>query len=276
MGIVVLNAPVSTGVWVQGSSYIGYDNALLRSDGVVVPSAEDAGFPATNATSWLITGGGWQITTTDSNPITLALTLAAAENFNSYGIYKHNLGDLTATIKLQHSSDGSSWTDLTGSEKNIVDNKAIFFVGTGQTALYWRLHISAIAVGETMTIGQAFVGPSLAMFSPPEPGFTPPNLALNNKYISSRADGGDFLGRSLIRRGSKTGFSNSVVHKDWVRANWQDVMEAIEKTPFYYGWDTTNYPSEVAFCFIEKKIAVPTYVNSAYFSLNLDFIALIE
>lgn len=269
MSIVVSYNPV----WAQGSSYLGWDNAFLRSDAVVAASMEDSGYPASNAYSWLVTGGGWRATT--ASTIYLTLTLDAAEAINSYGIYKHNLGDLGATIKLEYSDDGVSWTTVTGSEKVVANNKAIFFVGATDTRLYWRLTITNTG-GVQMIIGQAYVGNSLLMFNPPEPGFTPPELALNNDYISSRADGGDFLGRSLIKRGSKMSFSNSIVHKDWIRANWQDVMRQIEKTPFYYGWDTTNYPSEVAFCYVDGQIDIPKYVNSAYFSLDLKFIALIE
>lgn len=273
MSIVVLDSTT----WVQGSSYLGYDNAFLRSGGVVVASAEDAGYPATNATSWLITGGGWRVTpTVGGTTITLAQTLAASESLNSYAVYKHNLGTLGATIKLQYSADGVVWNDLTGSEKVVADDKAIFFIGTNQSAAFWRLHITGVAANATMQIGQAFLGDALQMFNPPEPGFTPPELALNSKYISSRADGGDFLGRSLIRRGSKMSFNNSIVHKDWIRANWVDVMRQIEKTPFYYAWDSTNYPAEVAYCYVDKKISTPTYVNSTYFSLDLKFIALVE
>ncbi len=268
MSIVVLQSST----WVQGSSYIGYDNSYLRTDALVAGSTEDSGFPASNATSWLITGGGWRATVSATTYLTV--TLAAAENLNSYALYKHNLGDLGATVKLQHSSDGSAWTDLSGSEQVVADNKAIFFIGTGVTALYWRISIAG--VDGTIIIGNAFVGSSLQVFSPPEPGFTPPELAMDNKYVTSRADGGDFLGRSLIRKGSKMSFNNSVVHKDWIRANWLPLMQAIEKTPFYYAWDSTNYADEVAFCYVENKISNPSYINATHFSLNLKFVALIE
>jgi hypothetical protein len=271
MGIVVQ----AGANWVQGSSYLGYDNIFLRSGAIVSASAADSGFPASNATSWLITGGGWQATADPE--INLSVTLTAAENVNSYAIFKHNLGTLGATIKLQHSTDGVSWTDFTGSEKIVADNEAIFFIGdTPVSAAYWRLNITGLGAGVTLVVGQAFISNSLRMFSPPEPGFTPPALALNNEYISSRADGGDFLGRTLIRKGSKMSFSNSIVSKAWIRDNWQDVMNAIEKTPFYYAWDSLNYPDEVAYCYVDKKIDMPKYVNSGYFSLNLKFIALIE
>ena len=271
MGIVVQTNPN----WVQGSSYLGYDSIFLRAGAVVSASAADANFPETNATSWLITGGGWQATADPE--VNLTASLLVTENANSYAIFKHNLGDLAATIKLQYSVDGAVWTDLPGSTKNVADNKAIFFISdTPVSASWWRLNITNIPAAATVMIGQAFISNSLQMFSPPEPGFTPPDLALNNQYISSRADGGDFLGRTLIRRGSKMSFSNSIVSKAWVRDNWQGVMNAIEKTPFYYAWDSFNYPAEVAYCYVPKKIEIPKYVNSAYFSLNLSFVALVE
>lgn len=271
MGIVVQTNPN----WVQGSSYLGYDNIFLRDGAVVSASAADSGFPETNATSWLITGGGWRATADPE--INLTVSLPLTENANGYAIFKHNLGDLSASIKLQYSANGTTWLDFTGSAKNPGDNKAIFFISdTPVSAAWWRLNITNIPTGETVTIGQTFISNSLRMFSPPEPGFTPPDLALNNQYISSRADGGDYLGRTLIRRGSKMSFNNSVVSKAWIRDNWQDVMNAIEKTPFYYAWDSFNYPAEVAYCYVEKKIQIPKYVNSAYFSLNLQFTALVE
>ncbi len=271
MGIVVQTNPN----WVQGSSYLGYDSLYLRAGAVVSASAADAEFPETNATSWLITGGGWRATVDPE--VNLTASLLVTENANSYAIFRHNLGDLNATIKLQYSTDGTTWLDFTGSTKVVADNKAIFFVSdTPVSASWWRLNITGLGAGDQVIIGQAFISNSLQMFNAPEPGFTPPELALNNKYISSRADGGDFLGRTLIRRGSKMSFSNSIVSKDWIRDNWQDVMLAIEKTPFYYGWDTANFPTEVAYCYVDKKIAIPTYVNSNYFNLNLAFIALVE
>jgi len=273
MGIVVLGAPATTGAWVQGSSYLGYDNAYLRAGAVVSADAEDTGFPASNAASWLITGGGWRASSvTDAK---LNLTLPASESINSFALYKHNLGTLGGiTVKLQYSSDGVTWFDYPGSAQIPADDDCIYFIGDPQSARYWRIDFANIPVASTLIVGQAFIGLSLQMFNPPEPGFTPPQFALNNKYISSRADGGDFLGRSLVRKGAKMSFTNSIVHKDWMRANWADFMAAVEKTPFYYSWDSTNYPAEVAFCYVDKKIAIPKYVNSSYFSLNLQFIAL--
>lgn len=263
------------GAWVQGSSYIGYDNLYLRTGAVVAASSEDSGFPGSAAASWLTSGGGWQ--TTGAGDKTLSVTLPSAEDGNSYGIYKHNIGTLGLTVKLQSSPDGSTWTDVTGSEKTPGNDDVIFFVVSAPvSAKFWRIHIAGLAAGETLIIGQAFIGDSFLVFSPPESGFTPPNLALNSKYITSRSDGGDFMGRSLVRKGNKTGFSVSLVERGWVRSTWLPFLKAAEKTPFYYGWDTLNFQAEVAFCYSDKKIEIPKYVSSGYMAISLNFFALIE
>lgn len=270
MAIVVQNSPA----WVQGASYLGWDNLFLRSGAVVVESAADVGFPGSNATRWPTYGGGWQ--TSVVADATLTITLPIAESANSYAIYKHNLGTLGLTVKLQYSSDGSAWTDMVGSEKMPGDDKAIFFIGTAISQKYWRLHIAGLAATETLIIGHAFISNSLQMWQAPGSGWTPPNFAKNDDLISSRSDGGEFLGRSLIRKGNKTSFRLVSVNEDWVRTNWEDVMDAVQEHPFYYAWDSSAHPDEVAYCYTESRVEIPKYESSKFFSLGLKFIALIE
>lgn len=263
------------GNWVQGSSYIGYDNLALRSDAIVTSNGADAGFPIENATSWLTSGGGWQVTGVGDK--TVSVTLDAVQNLNSYGVYKHNLGTLGLTIKLQSSTDGSSWTDIAGTEKTVVNDDAIFVVVSSPTsARYYRVHISGMASGETLVIANLFLGESLNVFSPPEPGWTPPALALDNRYLNSRSEGGDFIGRTLIRKGSKTQFSVGIADADWIRTYWFPFMEAAEEHPFYHAWDTVSYPDEVAYCYTDGKVSIPKYVNSRFMAFDLKFFALIE
>ena len=263
------------GAWVQGSSYIGYDSLYLQAGAVVAANAEDSGFPGSNAASWVTTGGGWQAT--GAGDKTLTATLLSAANGNSYGIHKHNIGTLGLTVKLQSSANGSSWTDVTGSEKTPGDDATIFFVATAPvSAKFWRIHIAGLAAGETLTIGQAFIGNALLVFSPPETGWTPPNVAIENEFINNRSEGGDFMGRTLIRKGSKTQFTVGIADAGWIRTDWLPFMLEAEKHPFYHAWDTVSFPSEVAYCYIEGKISKPKYVSPRFMSFDLKFRALIE
>lgn len=262
------------GAWNQGSSYIGYDNHYLSSGAVVAASSADTGFPGSNATSWLTAGGGWQ--TTGVGDKTLAVTLPSAKNANSYGVYKHNLGTLGLTVKLQSSTDGITWTDVTGSEKSPADDSAIFFVAAAPvSAKYFRIHIAGLLAGETLVIGNAFIGEAFSVFSPPESGWVPPNMALENKYLNNRSEGGDFMGRTFVRKGAKTNFFVSLARASWIRSDWLPFMLEAEKHPFYHAWDTSAFPGEVAFCYIDGKISKPKYVSSLWMSFDLKFWALV-
>lgn len=271
---IVTNLPSAD--WVQGSSYIGYDSFFLRSGVVVVASKEDVGFTAANGVSWPVYSGGWQATAVDTSDIILTVTLPAAAIGNSYALHKHNLFDLGATCKLQYSSDGSSWTDMAGSAFTPGDNKTIFIVGTAISQKFWRIVISGLVASDVLKIGQAFIGNSLLVFSPPEIGFSPPNIALQNEFISSRSDGGDFLGRSLVRKGSEGMFTITNVREDWVRTNWIPFMEAAEKHPFYHAWDTSTFSREVGYCYVEKTIDIPKYSTPFHFTVTLKYKVLQE
>jgi len=271
MSVVIITGAAQ---FAQGTSFIGYLNLYLQSGAVVVGSFEDVGFPASNATRWPTYGGGWQ--STAGGNTTLEVTLLLADNANSYGIYKHNLNDVGATVKLQWSSDGAAWNDITGSEKTPGNNDVIFFVGTSVSAKFWRLLFTGLTGGETLKIGNAFIGESLLLFNPPAPGWSPPLLAKNDDFISSRSDGGEFLGRSLIRKGNRTGFQMRNISDVWVRANWEPLLLEIQEHPFYHAWDTANFPEEVAYCYTEGKLPRVRYTFSKFFDINLDFIALIE
>lgn len=261
------------GTWVAGNSYLGYDNLFLRSDVAFSATSEDAGFPAENAATWLTYSGGWRSSIAGSQ--SLVASFPSSESANSYALFKHNLGDIGGTVKLQQSDDGITFSDIAGSETTPADNRTIFFIFDSESHPFWRLMFT-IPAAQTLIVGQAFIGPSLNVFGGPESGWTPPNLAFNDDFVNSRADGGDFLGRSLIRKGAKTGFSVSAVPAAWVRTFWEPFLTTAQLQPFYLSWDSVNYASEVAYCYTESNVAKPSYNSAAHLTIKLDFIALIE
>ena len=260
------------GAFALGASHIAYDSFLLRDDVTLTADSEDLDQEIENGASWPTYGGGWQTSATGDHTITVGFP--STRSAQCYAVHKHNLADLGLTIKLQNSPDNINFTDIAGSEQTPTDNTTLFFVAdSASTAPFWRLFISGHTSG-TLRIAQIFIGPCFQVHQPPGPGWTPPNIALNDDFITSRADGGDFLGRSLIRRGSKTRFSMTPVVETFVRNTWLDFMKAAEEHPFYYSWDSVNFPGEVAYCYVDKKIDIPKYVTSRYFSVPLSFIAL--
>jgi len=277
MAIVVNVGGVSGGgggpLAAAGSSFIAYDSFFLRADvASVVADSEDFGQALENGTSWPTYGGGWQTSTPGEHTVTVGF--GSTREARGYAIHKHNLADLGITVELQSSPDAAVWTTILGSDQMPSNNKTLFFVAADASSeRFWRLRFTG-HTGGTLRIAQLFIGPVFQVHQPPGMGWTPPNLALNNDYIQSRADGGDFLGRSLIRRGGKTNFTMTPVPETFVRNVWLPFMLEAEQHPFYYSWNAQGFPGEVAYCYVEGKIDIPRYVTHLHMSVPLKFIAL--
>lgn len=270
--VVALGGGGTPDLFEQGESFIAYDSFFLRDDAAVTVDSEDTGQEIDNGTSWFTYGGGWQ--TSNPGVHNINVSFAQTEEGQCFALHKHNLFDLGITVKLQSSQDGISFDDVAGSEQTPGDNSTFFFVAASAIAApFWRIVLTGHTEG-TLRIAQIFIGPSFQVFQSPHTGWIPPNLALNDTFINSRSDGGDFLGRSLVRRGSKTAFTITPIPESWVRQFWLTFMLAAEEHPFYYSWDNVNFPEEVAYCYTEGKIDTPMYVTHRHFSISLKFIAL--
>ena len=256
----------------QGASFIAYDSFFLRSDASVTVDSEDTGQEIDNGTSWFTYGGGWQTSNFGTHEINVSFL--ATQTGQCFALHKHNLFDLGCTVKLQSSQDAVTYDDVAGSEQTPPDNSTFFFVADDEvTAPFWRIVITGHLTG-TLRIAQIFIGPAFQVFQSPQVGWIPPNLALNDTFINSRSDGGDFLGRSFVRRGSKTSFKIGPIPESWVRSFWLPFMRAAEEHPFYYSWDNVNSGEEVAYCYTEGKIDRPEYTSHRHFRVALRFIAL--
>lgn len=262
----------SPDTFTTGDANIGYDSFFLRSGAAVTVDSEDVGQEIDNGTSWFTYGGGWQTSSPGEHNVTASF--ASAQSGDAYAIHKHNLSDLGITVRLQTSPDGIVFTTVVGSDQTPTTNRTLFFVMPASvSARFWRLQFSGHTSG-TLRIAQLFVGPAFKIFQGPNIGFTPPPLGLDDDFLNSRADGGDFIGRSLIRRGLRSAFSISPIPEAWVRSFWLPFLEAAEEHPFYYSWDNLNFPTEVAYCYTVGKVPPPRYNNPLHFSISLNFKAL--
>lgn len=264
----------SPDTFTTGDANIAYDSFFLRDDASATVDSEDVGQELDNGTSWFTYGGGWQTSAAGTHEVTVSF--AASQSGQCYAIHKHNLSDLGVTVKLQTSPDGLIFTDVPGSDIMPANNKTIFFVAPDPiSARFWRLVFTGQVSG-TLRVAQMFIGPAFKLFQGPNVGFSPPTLALDDEYLNARADGGDFIGRTLIRRGSKTSFSIAPIPQAWVRSFWLPFILEAEAHPFYYSWDNFNFPSEVAYCYTTGRIPPPTYQTHLHFQLQLRFKALQE
>lgn len=266
------------GAWVQGSAYLGYENFLRDPLSLITTNNESEDNPAMNILSWA-TYERYRFTMVGDVDVHVYLTLPQPKAVNCLGLFRHTLGNKGIRTRLQYSNDnGSTWTAIPETIRiHGAGNTVAFDVtDTPVTSNLWRLKIDNNVSFETNTfeIGNVFIGNALQLYSGPETGFTPPNLAHEDKFISNQSDSGEFLGRSRIRKAARTGFNISTVDADWVRDNYEPFLDAVQSQPFYFAWDAENRVNETAFCYLERPPAKPKYTSNRHMSIGLNFTAL--
>ena len=139
-------------------------------------------------------------------------------------------------MQLQYSSDNFAGDiNDAGTLVKPTDNTSIFHTFTAISARYWRLKINSTTVAST--IGVAGIGTALEMDRAVKSGSTLAHEARNDKYINQKSEGGQFLGRSLIRQGVKFSVSFSVQTLSFVRGDWSAFLDHAEQKPFWYSWN---------------------------------------
>src|SRR5690606_14299113 len=170
---------------------IGYHN-LITADNIAADEETDDE-PAVNIAN-PSTYLKWRGTTTGTQAVTV--TLGSAADVNYFAIAKHNLGSTGATVKLQSSDDGSSWTDASDAVEPSTDYALICEFDT-VFAKYFRLYIEPGS--EAPSIAVMYLGEILPLQRTIYVGHSPITLSRSTIVSTGRAEAGQFLGRHIRR-----------------------------------------------------------------------------
>ena len=107
-------------------------------------------------------------------------------------------------------------------------------------------------------------------------GFPAPELAREVEYDDNKSDGGLMLGRSIRSLGFKTTCNFEFMSDAWLRSTWKPFVVHAEKYPFYFAWNFTDYPHEIAFANTDGKIGKPTPAQYGRQQVNLNIVGYIE
>ena len=226
---------------------LGAVNILRASEATVTASASPVGGEKENAYA---EGFNYDFWRPGSGIQWLRASFSSSQKVNYLGIAAHDLHNVSASIKLQESSDGSVWTDVTGSDYTPTTSAPIFIEFSEEENLHFRLYISGST--STPNIGAVNFGCALKMDGVLSPGYTPPHQALADRHLVERAEGGAFLGRSLIASGAILNAAMTGCDMDWIRAHWESHVRLLEQYPFF--WVAGD----------EGKIDARAYKNSFY------------
>ena len=229
---------------------IGYQTitrtgTLTASTAAALHPAYAAGLPNTYE-SWLGTAVPSWLQCDNGSPADVDYCAIAA----------HNLGTLGNTFKFQHSADGSTWTDATP-ELTVPDNTPIMVFFGEASARYWRLQI---LTGASPKIGVWYAGKSLAMQTGIESGYSPINLSRNTTVRSNKSEGGQFLGRYIVREGVSGKIDFIDLSDDWYREYFDPFVLSARANTFFLAWNPAYRPSDVVYGWTQGDIS-PTYTD---------------
>lgn len=248
------------------SARIGFVNLL--ENGTVVASSENASYPVANAYDWLTSdffkpaAGG---------TINIDLTLLVAASADYFAFFNQNLYGMGGSIKLQW-WNGSSYVDCFAAITP-ADNSPRMVTFTSQTSTKWRV---VIVGGSVFSIACISFGPQLALEYGMYLGWTPPKFGRNTQLVTSTADGGAFLGRSVISNGVRSSIEVRYASDAWMRSNWLSFARHAEQKPFFFLPDVTNYPEDAVFCWVEDSIPEPTQTHYGFMGVSLPIRGLVE
>jgi hypothetical protein len=238
-------------------SRIGIDN-IARS-GTVDASSEAAGFPAIAAANPL-TYEFWKPT---AFPAWWRVDAGADVTVDYVGIAAHNLGTSGITVEVQSSDDNSTWTTV--DTHTPTSDVPIMFLFAPVTARYWRITVTGEAV-----IGAVYIGKVIEMQRAAFAGINPIDLSRRTVIRPNRSEGGQWLGRSVIREGSFTSVGFRHLTNAWYRANFDPFVEEARSYPFFFAWRPEGYPDSVGYVWTQGDIVPTTMGIKDFLEVGLD------
>lgn len=226
--------------------------ANLASGVSPVVTSEASGYEAANALTWL-SAQKWKAA--NSATQYYQLDLGSAVGVDCFGVYKHNLGDISGSLLVQYSTSslGGAFTTLfaiTPGAANSGGNRTLFRVNSNQVAArYWQYVFSGH--NGPPAVGVLLLGASTQLPAVDHP-FLVPMLNRETQILNNESESGEFLGRSVLRTGMKTGFRLTAVQETWARQYWEPIARGMEINPFFWAWDANRYPDDAYYCFIDK------------------------
>jgi len=193
-----------------------WDNYLSYSTSTVTASTSTTDGPVANCYTET-TYDYWQAT---ALPAYVQIDLGtgyATKLVNSVALIGHTIGSSGATVQLQSSPNGTTWTTVS-TVITPTDDTPILAIFADTSARYWRVYITGttIPVVGIVILGDRFVFPGGVM-----PSYTPIWQAQTVQLLQSKSLGGQFMGNRVLRQGADTSISLVAFSRAFAEADLQ-------------------------------------------------------
>jgi hypothetical protein len=179
----------------------------------------------------------------------LDFTVAADMDIDSVAIYCATAAG-TNSIELQYESAPATFTSLKtfSAPSGTLDIEEF----TGVTVSSGRIIRFVITAATTINIRQLVVGEIMEAEQGAWASVTPSDFVQGIKVTNNIGQNGSVLGRSIKRLERSGKIMWEHLTDSWVRNTLDPFVRHAARYPFFYQWDPTGHPNDVAFAFAEK------------------------
>jgi hypothetical protein len=242
----------------SSSAYVFYNNLLNHP--TLNASSVAVGYYAQNATDgrtttyWASGGAGVQFLDAFYDVPVLACALC---------LYRHNLRASVDRVVVE------CWDDDFNARQYPVDtmifNDVMYIRFNPIYAKHWRIVFYCHA---PLVVGVCQLGWDINLPFGMPVGFVPPRHNRKTDVINQRTESGQFVGRTVINRGSECDLIQNQVTPQWLRQYGEWFIRHAEKAPFFFSWSHYKYPQDAVFCMATKIDAQP-YKDQMWQSLKM-------
>ena len=231
-----------------GSSYTLPDSPIILANNRLIgqpataTSAAD-GFPASAVTNPL-TYERWAPATGGSN----AVTITGGFIINTVAIAAHTLGTNGATFTIAGFNILNGWEDLI-TQTPTTDEPFVLCLGAAKAFSKLR-----ITINKQAEIGVVYAGFRLNMPLTIYGGHTPDTMGRETDIKTARSVSGNFLGRTVVRRGYEARYEFKHLGAAWYRSHFEPFAKDAITNPFIIAWYPSKYPNEVIYGWVEQDI----------------------
>jgi len=265
MSIFTTPAYILIAADIANNPHIGYQTwvrDLLAAD--ISVSSETAGGPKDS----ILRPNTYEFWEPIALPAEIVIDLGVARAADYVGLAGHTIGSSGVAVKVQHSPDGTTWTDF-GSEVSPTDDAPIMFVDESVTKRYWKIEYPNSGTSPQLAviyIGQLLVSPT-SIYG----GHSPATLSRDTKLFQNMSDGGHFLGQYIKRKGVKGNLTLRHLGAGWYRTNFDPFVLAAREFPFFVAWRPVDWPLEVAYAWTDANIKPKNMGKKDYMEVSFNF-----
>lgn len=176
---------------------------------------------------------------------------------NALGLVIENL--LNCTLNVFSSDDGVSYSLILS--RDFLRNGAYLIALPQTTANYFRIEFLKAAESDAI-VRNIMLGMSLEFERCLMGTHSPIPYNRNTEFISNTSGTGQFLGRSIRRKGFSNSWQFNMISNTWGRDEFQQFVENCQDKAYYISWNDDLYPDECALGWTDEDIGL-SYTGDA-------------